>query len=168
MTDTSSKPAGSSSSPGGDLSSIPAIIGWRERVNLPDWGIRRLLAKADTGAAHSAIDVGRLELIEEDRVAFDVVISRKTLATQRIEAEVVRRSVVKSSLGDRHDRLYVATTLELGPVRKTVEIGLVERSEMICRMLIGRSALTPECLVDSGRRYLLSARRKRGDGSSMG
>ena len=32
------------------------IIGWREMISIPEWGITKLRAKMDTGARSSAID----------------------------------------------------------------------------------------------------------------
>ena len=34
----------------------PLTIGWKERVDFPDWGIKRLRVKMDTGARTSALD----------------------------------------------------------------------------------------------------------------
>lgn len=136
------------------------LLGWREYVALPDWGVTRILAKADTGAASSALDVRHLEELPGDRVAFDLVTSRRRDgAVRRVEADIVRRTVVRSSLGDPHDRLMVATTMVLGGVTKTIELGLVDRARMRCRMLLGRRALKPEFLVDAGHTYLLGRRR---------
>ena len=135
------------------------VVGWREYVALPDWGIERILAKSDTGAASSALDVGHLEELPGDRVAFDVVTSRRREdAIVHVVADIVRRTRVRSSLGHPHDRILVATTMVLGGITKTIELGLVDRARMRCRMLLGRRTLQPEFLVDSGHAYLLGRR----------
>lgn len=134
----------------------PHVIGYREYVDLPQWGITRIKAKADTGARSSAIDVA--DLVEIDggaRVRFDVVLSRAQRHRRvTIEAEVVRRTLVRSSLGHAQPRLTVQTKIRVGPVEKMIEVGLVCRKAMICRMLLGRQALAGDFLVDSQRTYL--------------
>jgi len=142
------------------------VIGWKERVELPEWDVGWIIAKADTGARTGAIDVSNVVELPGDRVRFDVVLDRTTNSdrerTRRtIETDIVRRSRVKSSFGASHDRLFVATTLHLGPVQKTVQLGLVSRKNMLCRMLLGRAALQPEFIVDSSRRYAFGRHLKK-------
>ncbi len=141
----------------------PAVIcGWRERIALPEWGVKRLKAKADTGARTSAIDVSDLTELPDDRVRFHLVVDRAHPEKMvEVEAVIVRRARVRSSLGDRHERLIVRTTMRLGPFEKEIEIGLVCRKNMLCRMLLGRSALQPDLLVDSSRTHILSRAPKR-------
>ncbi len=134
----------------------PAVIGWREYVALPDWGVEHIKAKADTGARTSAIDVANLELLPGDRARFDIVVDRKHPEQRTcVETAIVRHANVKSSLGAIHTRPVVATRLRIGQIEKIVELGLVCRKGMTCRMLLGRAALSPEVLVDSSKRYLL-------------
>ncbi len=145
------------------------VIGWKERVALPDWGVPRLIAKADTGARTSAIDVAHIEEISSDVVRFDMVLSRWARGAGHsdhvtIETPIIRRSVVRSSLGVEHERLFVGTEIEIGGVRKRIEVGLVSRRNMLCRMLLGRAALEPEFLVDPGAHRLLSPPRRRRGG----
>ncbi len=135
------------------------VIGWKERVELPEWDVGWIVAKADTGARTGAIDVANLVELPDNRVRFDVVLDRSPNSDRErmrrtIEATIARRSRVKSSFGASHDRLFVETTLHLGPVRKTVQLGLVNRKNMLCRMLLGRVALAPEFVVDPARRYV--------------
>jgi len=44
--------------------SSPLLIGWKEYVAFPEWGIRRLRAKVDTGACTSAVDVVEFSVSE--------------------------------------------------------------------------------------------------------
>jgi len=140
----------------------PIVIGWREYIALPDWGIDRLKVKVDTGARTSAIDVMHLEEIGNDWVRFDVVVARKpepVIVTA--EAHIIRRTRVRSSFGQAHERLAVETTLRLGPVEKTIELGLVNRTNMLCRMLLGRKALDGDFIVDPQHRYLVGKRKRK-------
>lgn len=136
------------------------LIGWREYVELPDWGIARVVAKADTGARSSAIDVSHLEELPGDRVRFEVVSDRRGSGRSSVvEADVLRRAHVKSSFGEGHDRLFVETTLKLAGREVPVQLGLVDRRAMRWRMLLGRRALEGVFAVDPGRCYLHGRRK---------
>ncbi len=131
-----------------------AVVGWREKVDLPDWGVTGILAKVDTGARTSAIHVENVKRLGKDKVAFDVVRSRKpTAARITVEAAVVRETRIRSSTGHDQVRLVVATRMRLGKKTKKVELTLVSRKHMICRMLIGRTALEGDFLVDVSVRH---------------
>lgn len=137
-------------------------IGWREYVALPDWNLHGIRAKADTGARSSAIDVANLEELPGDRVRFEVVGDRSHPERRVvIEAGIVRRTRVRSSFGQAHDRLFVETTLRLAKRDLTIELGLVCRENMLCRMLLGRKSLEHVFAVDPGRIYLHGRRRRR-------
>jgi hypothetical protein len=136
-------------------------VGWLERVALPDWGVRSLRAKIDTGARTSAIHVASLEEIDEGHVRFEVVVrERPTRRTVWVEAETHREAVVKPSSGERQQRLVVWTTMHLGPLQREIEVTLVCRKGMRCRMLIGRTALEG-IVVDPNSRYLVSEVKRR-------
>lgn len=124
-------------------------IGWSEMVDLPEWGVRRLRAKVDTGARTSALHVEDIEPLPRDRVGFDVVLHRRVRDRRiHVTAPVVRRSRVRSSTGEYQLRYFVETQVRLGPVTRTVEISLVDRGDMIFRMLLGRSALANAFVID--------------------
>jgi len=132
----------------------PLVIGWRERVDLPDWDVTGLLAKADTGAKSSAIDVRSIEVLPDETVRFQIVLlrtDRRKIKT--ITAPIHRRVRVRSSNGQTADRIIVLTTLEVGRVKKTIEIGLASRSTMLCRVLLGRTALGTDFVVDPANRF---------------
>ena len=130
------------------------VVGWRERVDLPEWGVEGILAKVDTGARTSALHVENVRHISEDRVAFEVVRSRKKDAEHKtVEARVVRETRVRNTSGHFQERIVVATTMRLGEKEKRIEMTLVSRSHMICRMLIGRTALEGDFLVDVDLRH---------------
>ena len=132
------------------------VVGWNEYVEFPEWGIRRLGAKVDTGAQTSALHVEDIEEIGRGRIRFDDVVHlTKRDRHFSVKAKIVRRSRVKSSNGEYDLRYFVETQLRLGDVEKTIEISLVDRGKMAHRMLLGRSALHGDFVVDVSRRHLL-------------
>lgn len=124
------------------------VIGWREWVELPVWGIR-IRAKADTGAKSSAIDCAEITELPDERVRFTVRLDRKEKKLVTVEEPIALRKRVRSSTGVGRDRIFVETTLRLGESEKKVLINLVCRKTMIHRMLLGRKTLGGSFLVDS-------------------
>lgn len=150
-------------------SSINKIIttGWREIIALPEWNIPRLRAKLDTGAKTSALHVRNIEYTGNDMLRFEVVIrERPRHDSIWITAKQVRESRVRPSSGHHQNRPVVITPMLLGGLLHEIEISLVCRKGMLCRMLIGRTALAPYYVVDSSRKYIVSSLNRKKSGSS--
>jgi hypothetical protein len=130
------------------------VIGRLEVVRLPEWRVR-LRAKVDTGARSSAVDVHAVEELAGGRIRFWVALKRDRSRRVAVEARVKRIARVRPSSGAPQTRYFVVTTLQLGPVEKRVEVSLVPRRGMQCRMLLGRSALAKHFLVDPDASYRL-------------
>lgn len=132
-------------------------MGWRERADLPEWHIRGVRAKIDTGARTSAIHVADFEHLPNGRIRFEVVLrERPERRTKWVEADILRESIVKPSSGQPQVRPVVRTTLVIGPLTLDAEIGLVCRQGMLCRMLVGRRAIAGLAVVDPASRYVLT------------
>jgi hypothetical protein len=136
----------------------PFVAGWRERVDLPDWGIEGVRAKLDTGAKTSAIHVTAVEEDGDGSVTFEVWPRRRSDRRVRVTAAVVRLTRVRSSTGSVTTRHVVRTRLRLGEIEREIELTLVDRGTMIHRMLIGRTGLTG-VVVDPTRRYVITTRK---------
>ncbi len=139
----------------------PVLIGWTEYVDLPDWGVRRLRAKVDTGARSSALHVENIVELPRKRLQFEVVLHREKRDRRiRVIAPIHRRSRVRSSNGEVETRYFVRTSMKLGPIEREVELSLVDRGRMIHRMLLGRTALSGPFLIDPDRRMIQSPKKK--------
>ena len=141
--------------------SAPVVIGWREKVDLLEWGLKRVRAKIDTGARTSAIDVADIEELEPGKIRFRVVYHHNPeKITRWIYADTVRKSTVKPSHGQTQERHVCETLVRMGRVEKRIEISLVSRKGMLCRMLLGRTALDG-LLVDASQKYVLTDAKRR-------
>lgn len=132
----------------------PIVVGWREVVAFPDWGIPRVRAKIDTGARTSAIHAAHIDELPDGRVRFEVVTrERPERRSIWVEATPVRRTIIKPSSGERQVRIVCRTRMRVGPLEREIELSLVSREGMLCRLLVGRTALEG-ALVDPQARYL--------------
>jgi hypothetical protein len=137
------------------------VIGLAEYVDFPAWKIYRLRAKVDTGARTSALHVENIRDLGHGRVRFDVRLHRKrTDRRVTIEAPVLRHGRVRTSRGVSETRIFVSTSVKIGPTVREIELSLVDRGNMIFRMLIGRSALAHRFLVDVSRRFALNPKKR--------
>jgi hypothetical protein len=150
---------------GGPPHPAPAkpVIGWREPVSLPAWGIRGLKTKVDTGARTSALHVSDIEPLEDGRVRFRAVVAARRaegkLVVRRIpiESAITRTTAVRSSTGRIQRRIVVKTLARIRGVEREIEITLVCRRRMRCRLLLGRTALAGFVVDPSRRRALRGA-----------
>ncbi len=135
-------------------------IGWREWVALPDIGVPAIKAKIDTGARTSAIHAFDIERFTQDNgedwVAFTVLpIQRDITIKRRCQAQLVDIRRVTDSGGHAEERFFVTTRLIVGRIERTVEVTLAQRPDMLFRMLLGRTALVPDIIVNPYRSYTL-------------
>jgi hypothetical protein len=136
------------------------VIGWKEYVDFPDWGVGRVKVKVDTGARTSVLDVADYELLQVEGRG---LIARLRLARSRkhperltvVEAPVLCMTVVRNSGGMSEQRPVLETTLRLGPVCKRIRLTVTNRAGMRFRMLLGRHALAGDFVVDVSKKYLL-------------
>jgi hypothetical protein len=142
----------------------PVTVGWREYLAFPEWDIRRMKVKMDTGARTSALDVARCQLYSAagGQVAelHVVVNARRPDQVRVVRAPVLGTVVVCNTGGVKEERPVVETTIRLGPVTKRVRLTITNRSAMRFRMILGRKALEHDFVVDVGKQYLLGRREK--------
>lgn len=138
----------------------PVLIGWKEHVDFPDWGVRHVKVKVDTGARTSALGAVSYELRHEEGRG---LVAELCLALRRrhperlvtVRAPVLRMVVVSNSGGMKEQRPLVETRLRLGPLTKTVALTVTSRAGMLFPVILGRKALEGDFLVDVGQKYLL-------------
>ena len=131
------------------------LIGWREWVELPEWGVR-LKAKIDTGAKSSSLDVEDITVLSDTRIRFKIHKRRIAEVRVPVEADLVKTSSVRSSNGITQKRYVVRTEMKLCGVQKPILITLTSGRKMIHRMLLGREALADDFYIDAGVDHLTS------------
>jgi hypothetical protein len=141
--------------------SAPLVIGWKEYLDFPAWRVRRVKVKIDTGARTSALGVvsydltgAGTDLVAELRMA----LYRKHPARLTVvRVPVLRMIVVRNSSGMREQRPLIETEVQLGPVNKRIALTVTSRAGMLFRVILGRTALAGDFLVDVSQKYLLKA-----------
>ena len=136
------------------------VLGWREWVCLPELGITQVKAKVDTGARSSslhAFDIHPEEIDGQLWVNFSVhPHQHDNDETVCCRAKVKDYRQVTDSGGHRSMRYVIETALQLGDEHIVAEVTLADRSDMLFRMLIGRTAMSGRYVVDPSRSYCVS------------
>ncbi len=136
---------------------LKPALGWREWASLPELGIDRIKVKIDTGARTSALHAFNLRPIDkagEDWIRFDIHPAQRDDAYQKtctVPAKDYRW--VTNSGGKREKRFVIETLIRIGDREWPIEITLTERDQMGFRMLVGRTAIKGEFVVDPARSY---------------
>jgi hypothetical protein len=136
------------------------VLGWKERIDFLDWGLRRIRAKIDTGARTSALGAVYYEMADvpgEGRVV-DLVLALERKAPDREvrrRVPVLRTVVVRNSAGQRELRPVIESRIRLGPLTKVIRLSVTHRGSMRFPVILGRQALAGDCIVDVSRKYVL-------------
>ena len=107
------------------------------------------------GAKSSSLHVEDIEELAGNKIQFYVVLGGNK-RRKKVTASTIRKGKVKSSTGYRTHRWFVQTKIRLGHIERLIKINLVGREEMNFRMLIGRTALEDDFLVDVSHKGLLN------------
>ena len=132
------------------------VAGYVEQVRFYP-GQLSMAAKIDTGAENSSLDGRNVERFTRGSESW-IRFSLRTDANQSavIELPVHRIARIRRHGGRVEEREVVMLGICLGPVYRTVEANIVDRSGLDYPMLIGRSFLDGVFLVDPGEKFLLA------------
>lgn len=133
------------------------VIGWREWVGLPDFGVKSIKVKVDSGARSSSLHASDLKIFDRNGVQWVRFrlhpIQRSRDKAVDIEAIVLEFRSVRTSSGIAKMRPVIVTNVALLNTLWPVELTLASRQEMGFRMLLGREAFRGRFLVDGGKSY---------------
>ena len=138
------------------ITARPLVLGWRERLALPQLGIAMLKAKLDTGARSSSLHVDGLETFRREAVTwvrFHMHASRRAPHDLFCEAPVIDRRLVTDTGGHRSERWFIRTEVALAGQCFDIELNLTDRRHMLFPLLLGRSALHGRFIVDPALSY---------------
>lgn len=126
------------------------ILGWVEHVRLGKSRLE-LTAKLDTGADTSSLDATRIRRFkgrDGQRWVEFLVEEDKTGRRVRFKKRRVRTAYIKEHQGPSQKRSVVLMEICLGEYLQEVEVTLVDRSDFVHPVLLGRNALEGLAVVD--------------------
>lgn len=136
------------------------IVGWRERIDIPELGLCGVRAKVDTGARTSCLHADDVEFFTKGAKRFvRFGATDDEGVEQEYQLRLKERRWITSSNGGREHRPVVGLTLVLGGLRWKAEVTLTSRSTMGFPMLLGREALRGRFLIDPDRSFVQKAPR---------
>lgn len=128
------------------------VIGWLEMIRIYP-GDLKVRAKMDTGAKSSSINVYNLKKQMRGReawVSFELKENTKKEKSNSIvlEKKVFRTVKIKRKGGGLEERPVVTMEVCLGGLHKLIEMNLMDRSNFHYQVLIGRTDLRNDFLID--------------------
>ncbi|MDY6973204.1 MAG: RimK/LysX family protein [Thermodesulfobacteriota bacterium] len=137
-------------------SGAKVTVGWVERVYLPDYDFT-MRGKIDTGAKNSSIHATDMEFVHveeglpQSRIRFTTVDTKGKSRT--IEADIVRTVRIKKTIMGSETpvvegRVEIELLLCMAGITKLVRINLTNREGMNYRLILGRTALEGDFVVD--------------------
>jgi len=129
------------------------VVGWLERVCIYP-GNLVIHAKLDTGAKNSSLNASHITEFArngEQWVRFNV--TSRYGKTVTFERKVQRVAKIKRHGAEPQIRFAIRLGICLGNSYEEAEVNLVDRSDFIYQMLIGRSFLKGSVIIDPSLKY---------------
>lgn len=129
------------------------IIGRKEKINLPEWDLKMIPAKIDTGAYTSSIhsDFAKEEKDEMGNKVLTFTLlpnTHKKYSGKLIRTTDYTTKKVKNSFGQAEDRFKITTKVKLFGEEFDAEFTLSNRTNMRNPILLGRKILQGRFIVD--------------------
>ncbi|MCD8528726.1 MAG: RimK/LysX family protein [Chitinophagales bacterium] len=141
------------------------LLGKSDIVNFPNWQLKNIQVKIDTGAFRSSIDCSMIKVIKKEKqktLQFILLNTEiKGYTGQIIETTQFKTSKVKSSNGQVEKRYVVNGVIEFYGQGFTTEFTLSDRNDMKFPVLIGRKLLNHHFIVDTAKNNLSLKYNKR-------
>lgn len=137
---------------------IQEKVGWLEKATITASALL-IEAKIDTGADNSSINARDPKVYERDGkrwVRFSIL--NKSGKEVVIDQPIVKTTHIKMKDGNLQQRSVIEMDICLGRLKKRAQVNLVDRSHFKHQLLIGRSFLSPDYLVDTSQTHLVNSR----------
>lgn len=132
-------------------------LGWEEWLALPDLNLPAIKAKVDTGARTSSLHAAAIEpfgTASKPKVRFLIHPNPDNPDLEiTCSAEVTDRRNVTSSNGETELRYVIKSSVEMDGRRWPIELTLSNRETMVYRMLLGRTSIPDDMIVDPSRSF---------------
>jgi hypothetical protein len=128
------------------------IIGRKEKIDLPEWNIKAINAKIDTGAYNCSIHATSVkEVLKDDKKTLEVILLDPE--DERYTGKIIfinnyKTKKVKNSFGQIEKRYFIKTMISLGGQQFMAGFTLSDRGKMKNNVLLGRKILKGRFLVD--------------------
>lgn len=127
------------------------LIGWKEYIDLPEFALKDIPAKIDTGAKTSVLHCRQVELIKKGRKQFVRFIPLDDRFGSTEEAFILpfhSERKIRNSFGQEENRYIIKTRIVLFGETFDIELSLRDRADMEFPILLGRSFIRRKFLVD--------------------
>lgn len=132
------------------------IAGWVECASIEKVGIE-LIAKLDSGADNSSLNVKEFVKFKRNGTTFvRFNIDNFKGQIRQIEAEVIRIAKVKRHKSVSDHRPVIILDICIDNRCKKTEVNLADRTKYVYQLLLGRSFLKDDFLIDPSKMFILT------------
>ena len=133
------------------------IIGRLENIDLPEFGLKEIIAKIDTGAYTAAIhttSVTEKEVDGKSIIEFSLLDEEHPEFTEDVyQVDNFKKKMVKNSNGVSELRYVVPTNIILKGKNIKVDLSLSNRKNLRYPILLGRKVIKKHFIVDVSKKF---------------